>query len=160
MVEWRIVLFEEREDRDERGRYQETQFWNTKVRNFVFILYTPLLSIFDIQLNSLSPRLNLLLVHFSDYLCFPRFYLLGSVLALPRPIGPIDSAQPGPMKWLILTYYQSCAMDRLVDELGLRSTLTEYHVPKEDLPGIATRALARENDPMHAKVVQLLESLY
>ncbi len=52
------------------------------------------------------------------------------------------------------------ATRRLVDGLGLHSTLTEYKVPKDDLPGIAERALARVNDPTHPKVVQLLESLY
>ncbi|KAJ3490389.1 hypothetical protein NLI96_g1501 [Meripilus lineatus] len=51
-------------------------------------------------------------------------------------------------------------IQQLVDGLGLHSTLTEYKVPKEDLPGIAERALARKNDPTHPQVVRLLESLY
>ena len=49
---------------------------------------------------------------------------------------------------------------RLVDKLGLTSTLTEYKVPREDIPKIAEKALGRENDPLHPKVVQLLEGLY
>ena len=42
----------------------------------------------------------------------------------------------------------------------MKSTLTEYKVPKEDLPTIAERALGRADDPLHPKVVKLLENLY
>ncbi|KAF4620435.1 hypothetical protein D9613_000745 [Agrocybe pediades] len=49
----------------------------------------------------------------------------------------------------------------LVVNLGLKSTLTEYKVPKEDLVSIASQALGTENsDPQVPRVVKLLESLY
>ncbi|KAF9566696.1 alcohol dehydrogenase IV [Agrocybe pediades] len=49
----------------------------------------------------------------------------------------------------------------LVVNLGLKSTLTEYKVPKEDLVSIASQALATESsDPQVPRVVKLLESLY
>lgn len=54
----------------------------------------------------------------------------------------------------------SNAIRDLVDRLGLTSTLSEYKVPKEDLPGIAERALGRSDDPIHPQVVKLLEGLY
>ena len=49
---------------------------------------------------------------------------------------------------------------RLVDDLGLHSTLTEYKVPREDLPQIAQLAVGAQDDPLLPKVVALLESLY
>ena len=36
---------------------------------------------------------------------------------------------------------------RLVDDLGLRSTLSEYNVPREDIPTIAQLAVGRADDP-------------
>ncbi|GJE95880.1 alcohol dehydrogenase IV [Phanerochaete sordida] len=54
----------------------------------------------------------------------------------------------------------SDAIRNLVRNLGLASTLAEYKVPKEDLPLIAEKALGRADDPVHSKVVKLLESLY
>lgn len=48
----------------------------------------------------------------------------------------------------------------LVTELGLKSSLSEYKVPKEDLPSIAAQALGRQEDPDQARVVKLLEGLY
>lgn len=50
---------------------------------------------------------------------------------------------------------------RLVEELGLKSALTEYKVPREDLPKIAEKALGTvPTDPLHERTVKLLESLY
>jgi hypothetical protein len=52
----------------------------------------------------------------------------------------------------------------LVDELGLRSTLAEYNVPRVDVLEIATLALGedeqRESGALHERVVELLEGLY
>ncbi|KAF9529394.1 alcohol dehydrogenase IV [Crepidotus variabilis] len=48
----------------------------------------------------------------------------------------------------------------LVISLGLQSSLAEYKVPKEDLPQIAGQALGRQDDPHHARVVKLLESIH
>lgn len=48
---------------------------------------------------------------------------------------------------------------RLVDDLGLRSTLTEYKVPHEDVLEIAQLAAGKEYSSL-PKVVALLESLY
>ena len=49
---------------------------------------------------------------------------------------------------------------RLIGNLGLTSKLSEYKVPKEDLPQIAERSLGRANDPLHSRVVKLLEDLF
>jgi alcohol dehydrogenase class IV len=51
-------------------------------------------------------------------------------------------------------------INELVIGLGLRSTLSAYKVPKEDLTSIASAALAGDNDPQLPKVVKLLESIY
>jgi hypothetical protein len=47
-----------------------------------------------------------------------------------------------------------------VDNLGVKSTLTEYNVPKEDIPGIAELALGGKDRPEFGQVVKLLEGLY
>lgn len=44
--------------------------------------------------------------------------------------------------------------------LGLESNLAEYKVPREDLPGIAERAMGSKESPAYGKVIRLLESLY
>lgn len=51
---------------------------------------------------------------------------------------------------------------RLVDDLGLKSTLTEYNVPREDIPKIARHALPKEdeNSSLFSRTIQALESLY
>lgn len=49
---------------------------------------------------------------------------------------------------------------RLVDELGLHSTLSQYNVPREDIPQIAELAIGSKEDPMYPKTVELLEKLY
>ncbi|EKM54125.1 uncharacterized protein PHACADRAFT_145770 [Phanerochaete carnosa HHB-10118-sp] len=54
----------------------------------------------------------------------------------------------------------SDAIRGLVDKLGLTSTLTEYIVPKEDLPKIAERTLGRADGPLYPEVVKLLENMY
>lgn len=51
-------------------------------------------------------------------------------------------------------------LHRLVDDLGLHSTLTQYKVPKEDVPKIAEKALGKKDDPLFPKAVKLLENLY
>ena len=48
----------------------------------------------------------------------------------------------------------------LVDDLSLHSTLTEYNVPREDVPKIVERALGTKDHAIFPKVVTLLESRY
>ena len=48
---------------------------------------------------------------------------------------------------------------RLVSNLGLKTTLDRYGVPREDLPGIAERALGGRNE-IHGEVVAFLEALH
>jgi hypothetical protein len=48
----------------------------------------------------------------------------------------------------------------LVNNIGLKSTLTEYNVPKEDLPTIAELTLGSKDSPEFGHVVKLLEGLY
>jgi alcohol dehydrogenase class IV len=48
---------------------------------------------------------------------------------------------------------------RLVSNLGLKTTLDRYGVPREDLPTIAERALGGRNE-IHGDVVAFLEGLY
>ncbi|KAI0743394.1 alcohol dehydrogenase IV [Daedaleopsis nitida] len=45
----------------------------------------------------------------------------------------------------------SLNIQRLVDDLGLHSTLSEYNVPREDIPRIAELALSTKDDPMCPK---------
>ncbi|KAH9485451.1 Maleylacetate reductase [Psilocybe cubensis] len=54
----------------------------------------------------------------------------------------------------------SAIINELVIELGLKSTLSEYKVPKEDLVSIAGQALGNEEHPDVPRVVKLLEGLY
>jgi len=51
---------------------------------------------------------------------------------------------------------------KLVDDLGLKSTLTEYNVPREDIPAIARHGLSSESEdsPLFKRTIQALESLY
>jgi hypothetical protein len=46
-----------------------------------------------------------------------------------------------------------------VSNLGLKSSLDQYQVPREDLPVIAERALGGKNE-IYEDVVSLLEKLY
>jgi hypothetical protein len=48
---------------------------------------------------------------------------------------------------------------RLVSNLGLKTSLGQYNVPREDLPTIAERALGGNNE-IHGEVVAFLEALY
>ena len=48
---------------------------------------------------------------------------------------------------------------RLVSNLGLKTSLDQYKVPREDVPTIAERALVGR-DELHSDVVALLETLY
>ena len=48
---------------------------------------------------------------------------------------------------------------RLVSNLGLKTTLDQYGVPREDLPIIAERALGGRTE-IHGDVVAFLEKLY
>ena len=48
---------------------------------------------------------------------------------------------------------------RLVSNLGLKSGLDVYGVPREDLPTIAERALGGKSE-IHGDVVAFLEKLY
>ncbi len=51
---------------------------------------------------------------------------------------------------------------RLVSNLGLKTSLDRYEVPREDLPTIAERALRGSGgkDEIHGDVVAFLEGLY
>ncbi|KLO09147.1 alcohol dehydrogenase IV [Schizopora paradoxa] len=51
-------------------------------------------------------------------------------------------------------------LDKLVVQLGLKTTLEAYKVPREDLPKIAERALGSKEVPAFSKVVGLLETIY
>ena len=48
----------------------------------------------------------------------------------------------------------------MVTELGLKSTLSEYKVPREDLPKVAELSVGSRDDPTYPRVIQLLESIY
>ena len=48
---------------------------------------------------------------------------------------------------------------RLVSDLGLKSSLDQYGVPREDLPSIAERALGGRTE-IHGDVVAFLATLY
>jgi len=48
---------------------------------------------------------------------------------------------------------------RLVSNLGLKTSLDQYKVPREDLPTVAERALGGRNE-LHGDVVAFLEALY
>jgi len=50
-------------------------------------------------------------------------------------------------------------VDGLVRDLGLKTTLDQYKVPREDLPTIAERALGGRTE-IHGDVVAFLETLY
>jgi len=51
-------------------------------------------------------------------------------------------------------------INQLVADLGLKSSLAEYKVPKEDLHKIAAGALGSESDPSFPKVYQVLAGMY
>lgn len=51
-------------------------------------------------------------------------------------------------------------IEGLVTRLGLKTSLEQYKVPKDDLPGIATRAMGGSDKPHFAQVVELLESIF
>ncbi|KAI0256121.1 alcohol dehydrogenase IV [Lactifluus subvellereus] len=50
-------------------------------------------------------------------------------------------------------------IDELVSNLGLKTSLDQYQVPREDLPVIAERALGGRNE-IHGDVVSFLQKLY
>lgn len=54
----------------------------------------------------------------------------------------------------------SSLIDGLVTQLGLKSSLEEYKVPRADLPHIAELALGSKEDATYARVVKLLEGIY
>ncbi|PIL35439.1 hypothetical protein GSI_02166 [Ganoderma sinense ZZ0214-1] len=51
-------------------------------------------------------------------------------------------------------------IQQLVDNLGLKSTLSQYNVPKHDLPKIARLALGNDNDPLVNNVIAVLQGIY
>jgi len=79
-----------------------------------------------------------------EYLADALYYLRES------PTGSLD----GDVRRL------ATLIDKLVEDLGLKSTLGEYKVPKSDVPDIASRALGSADHPDIDKVVKLLENLY
>lgn len=50
--------------------------------------------------------------------------------------------------------------ERLVTQLGLASTLTEYKVPKDDIPVIVAKVVGSKEGDAFQKVVKLLNGLY
>lgn len=52
------------------------------------------------------------------------------------------------------------AVQQLVDELGLRSTLAEYKVPHNDIDEIASHATRGNKGPLHDAVVVMLQGVY
>lgn len=46
-----------------------------------------------------------------------------------------------------------------MNDLGLKTTLDQYGVPREDLPAIAERALGGKTE-FHGEVLSLLQGLY
>ncbi|KDQ53549.1 hypothetical protein JAAARDRAFT_197357 [Jaapia argillacea MUCL 33604] len=48
----------------------------------------------------------------------------------------------------------------LVENLGLKTDLAQYNVPRSDAPKIAERALGSKDDPIFPQVEQLLEGLF
>ncbi|KAI0779924.1 iron-containing alcohol dehydrogenase [Fomes fomentarius] len=54
----------------------------------------------------------------------------------------------------------SLSIQQLVDNLGLRSTLSQYKVPRADIPQIAELAAGSKDDLVYPKTVAILESLY
>ncbi|KAF9269251.1 iron-containing alcohol dehydrogenase [Marasmius fiardii PR-910] len=52
------------------------------------------------------------------------------------------------------------SIQELVENLGLKSALSQYKVPKEDLADLTTKSVGREDDPTWEKVFKILESLY
>jgi hypothetical protein len=67
-------------------------------------------------------------------------------------------ARPYPSPLRSQLHTSSCFS--LVADLGLKSTLAHYKVPRSDIVQIAALALGRHNDPNLGKVISLLESLY
>ncbi|KAI0958293.1 hypothetical protein AcV7_004150 [Taiwanofungus camphoratus] len=51
-------------------------------------------------------------------------------------------------------------IDGLVTNLGLKSNLQDYNVPRADVPNIAELSVGSKDDPTYPKVVKLLEGLY
>ncbi|VDB95141.1 unnamed protein product [Peniophora sp. CBMAI 1063] len=51
-------------------------------------------------------------------------------------------------------------IEKLVIDLGLESTLTEYNVPRDHAPQIAEKAMGGQSDKTYPDVVKLLEGLY
>lgn len=79
------------------------------------------------------------------------------------PTSKISSSCLLPFKSKPRVWIRKASADitpRLIENLGVAATLTQYHVPKEDLPKVAELALGRSGDPLHLKVVKLLENLY
>ncbi|TFK54277.1 alcohol dehydrogenase IV [Heliocybe sulcata] len=54
----------------------------------------------------------------------------------------------------------SKSINELVIDLGLKSNLVQYKVPKEGIPDIVERAMSGKDDPTFPRVVKLLEDIY
>ncbi|KAH7108220.1 alcohol dehydrogenase IV [Auriculariales sp. MPI-PUGE-AT-0066] len=52
------------------------------------------------------------------------------------------------------------AIEKLVQDLGLKSTLTEYNVPREDAVDIAVRAVGGDDKPLYPATLKIVEGLY
>jgi hypothetical protein len=48
----------------------------------------------------------------------------------------------------------------LIDDLGLKTTLTEYKVPKGDIPLIVERTIGTKEGVLYDKIVKIVEGLY
>lgn len=97
-------------------------------------------------------------------------WLAGALFHLRKPsTGSLEgdvlqlSAQIQKCVVPLMRFVVTCVLTgrlRLVDDLGLHSTLEEYKVPREDLPQIAQLAVGNAQDPVLPQVVALLEGLY
>ncbi|XP_006461160.1 hypothetical protein AGABI2DRAFT_192693 [Agaricus bisporus var. bisporus H97] len=70
----------------------------------------------------------------------------------------IDEPSTGTVDGDILKF--SSRIDGLVRDLGLHSTLSEYNVPRGDLPAIAAHALGGEGHVSFGEVLKMLEDMW
>ena len=99
---------------------------------------------------------------------------LGPVITLKASIAPLEDkeALARVLEYLRIASSNNVQDDvrtlgteivKLVDDLGLKTSLSAYNVPREDLPKIAARALdlpESENGKLVSQVIELLEGIY
>ncbi|KAH8992844.1 alcohol dehydrogenase IV [Lactarius hatsudake] len=100
---------------------------------------------------------------------------LGATYSIPHGFTSPGFASEEDKQWLAGALYQlrqpttgslegdvlrlSELIDGLVNDLGLKTTLDQYEVPREDLPTVAERALGGKTD-IYGEVVSLLQGVY